>query len=448
MRILVVDDEKGIRTSIKFFLQGEGYAVETAASGEEAMEKFGQLHPEVVILDINLPGMDGIEVLSQIKKLVKDTIVIMITYRGEVKLAVNAMKKGAYDYFIKPFFIGDIQKAVQEGLHYQKITRSINEPIAAGKVESGLNEFIGESPKVRELKRKVSKLVDLNMDTNILITGSSGTGKEILAQYVHQAVSNKKSPYVAVNCAAIPKTLQESEFFGYEKGAFTEAKAQKVGLIEKANGGTLFLDEVADMDLELQAKMLRVLQEKTLRRVGGLEEINFSATVIAATNKDLRQEIAAGNFREDLFYRLNVVPLDLPDLAQRKEDIPLLVDHFVKEYNQRLSKNIEGLSEQAMKKIMIYPWPGNIRELKNLIERVMIFQDNLIIDVNDLPEELIEIDEMGDMGVSPASLDMAQAEIIRKALYENDWNITRTSEELGISRLTLRKKIQKYALEK
>lgn len=445
MKVLVVDDEKGIRTSLKFFLKGEGFDIQTAETGEEALECFDQFRPEVVILDINLPGIDGLGVLCEIKKRNPHTIVIMITYRSEVKLAVSAMKLGAYDYFMKPFAITDIKKSLLDSADYVSMKKSIE-----GKESE--DAFVGQHPLILDLKKKIQKLLDVKMDTTILIQGSSGTGKEILGKYIHETKNNgRKKPFVAVNCAAIPHTLQESEFFGYEKGAFTEAKARKIGLIEKANGGTLFLDEVADMDIELQAKMLRVLQEKKFRRVGGLEEIDFSTTVISATNKDLRKAIREGTFREDLFYRLNVVPLRLPDLSERKEDIPLLVDYFIREYNNKLGKSVRGIEEDALCVLKSYAWNGNIRELKNMMERIMIFQESDKITMGDLPDEILpgsHDDFFDGVAISHECLDFAQAEIISRTLHENDWNITRTAEKLGISRLTLRRKIQKYELEK
>lgn len=444
MKVLIIDDEKGIRTSLKFFLKGEGFDIQTAETGEEGLEKFERFKPNVVILDINLPGIDGLDVLCQIKKKDRDAIVIMITYRSEVKLAVSAMKLGAYDYFMKPFTIAEIKKSLLDSVDYLSLKKSIEEKSVEG-------SFIGQHPKILELKKKIQKLLDMKMDTTILISGNSGTGKEILGKYIHEVKTNGEKPFIAINCAAIPHSLQESEFFGYEKGAFTEAKARKIGLIEQANGGTLFLDEVADMDLELQAKMLRVLQEKKFRRVGGLDEIDFSTTIISATNKDLRKEIAEGRFREDLFYRLNVVPLRLPDLSERRSDIPLLVEYFIEEYNRKLNKNVKGIEPDAMNILQNFSWNGNIRELKNMVERVMIFQENGKISKDDLPEEMMldaSADFFGGKPINHERLDQAQADIIEKALEENDWNITRTAEVLGISRLTLRKKIQKYSLEK
>lgn len=445
MKVLVVDDEKGIRTSLKFFLKGEGFDIQTAESGEASLECFEKFKPDVVILDINLPGMDGLEVLCEMKKKNKDVVIIMITYRSEVKLAVSAMKLGAYDYFMKPFTITEIKKSLLDSADYISMKKSIED-------KEFDDDFIGQHPLILDLKKKIQKLLDIKMDTTILIQGRSGTGKEILGKYIHEIKANgSNKPFVAVNCAAIPQSLQESEFFGYEKGAFTEAKTRKIGLIEKASGGTLFLDEVADMDIELQAKMLRVLQEKKFRRVGGLEEIEFSATVISATNKDLRKGIQEGSFREDLFYRLNVVPLRLPDLSERKSDIPLLTDYFINEYNQKLDRKVIGVDDDAMELLMNYSWHGNIRELKNMIERVMIFQENESITKDDLPEEL-KLESKDDFfeggAINHERLDLAQAEIISRALDENDWNITRTAEKLGISRLTLRKKIQKYSLER
>lgn len=443
MNLLIIDDEISIVTSLKIAIKSENFQIDTASSGEEGLEKFKQTGHSIVILDINLPGMDGIEVLKQIKKINSKTLVIMITYLSEIRLAVSAMKLGAYDYFTKPFSIKEVREAVVKAYKYNKVKTQLAEQTPPDDEEN----FVGESKAIKEIKNTLNKLVKLKIDTAIMISGASGTGKEVAAKYFHRIKYDSNKPYIAINCAAIPKNLQESEFFGYEKGSFTEAKARKLGLIEKANGGTLFLDEIGDMDIELQAKMLRVLQEKSFRRVGGFEEISFSATIITATNKDLKEEIKKGNFREDLYYRLNVIPVDIPRLRQRKEDICPLIDFFIEHYNKMLGKNVMGIDENAKNRLLQYEWPGNVRELKNVMERMMIFAESDFITENDIPEDIIsgsqDYNEKDTL-----SLQDAEADVVFNTLIKNNWNITKSSEELGISRLTLRRKIQKYSLEK
>lgn len=442
MKILIVDDEIGIRTSLKFAIQNEGFDVFACGSGEEGILLFEKFNPDITILDIHLPGKDGIQVLKEIKSKKSSAIVIMITYLSDIRLAVNAMKLGAYDYFTKPFSIKEVKEAILKVSEYKKIKTSLEED-DLGKSDA----FVGKSKKIIDIKKKIKKIVNMNIETAILITGSSGTGKEVLAKYIHELKYQNQRPYVAINCAAIPQNLQESEFFGYEKGAFTEAKGRKTGLIENANGGTLFLDEIGDMDIDLQAKMLRVLQEKKFRRVGGLVECDFNALIVAATNKNLKEEIKKGRFREDLYYRLNVIPIEIPDLKDRQQDIEYLIDYFIKEYNYKLGKSVLGFEKTAFEKMLNYNWPGNVRELKNLIERLMIFADEEIIKEEELPDDIMsdfnEEDKNGHGG-----LENAESKVILDVLIKNQWNITKASEKLGISRLTLRRKIEKYSLER
>lgn len=442
MKILIIDDEIGIRTSLKFAIQNEGFDVLACGSGEEGLLLFEKFSPDITILDIHLPGKDGIEVLKEIKNKKSSAIVIMITYLSDIRLAVNAMKLGAYDYFTKPFSIKEVKEAILKVSEYKKIKTSLEED------DLGQSDaFVGKSKKIIDIKKKIKKIVNMNIETAILITGSSGTGKEVLAKYIHELKYENERPYVAINCAAIPQNLQESEFFGYEKGAFTEAKGRKSGLIENANGGTLFLDEIGDMDIDLQAKMLRVLQEKKFRRVGGLVESDFSALIVAATNKNLKEEIKKGRFREDLYYRLNVIPIEIPDLKDRQEDIEYLIDYFIKEYNNKLGKKVLGFEESAFKRMLSYNWPGNVRELKNLIERLMIFADEELIKEEELPDDIIS-DFSEEAKNDHGGLENAESKVIMDVLIENQWNITKASEKLGISRLTLRRKIEKYSLER
>lgn len=434
MKILVIDDERSIRLSLKIGLEKLGLEVSTAESAEEGLEIFKIQAPDLIILDINLPGMDGIEALKLFKKINSSITIIMITYMTDVKLAVEAMKMGAYDYFTKPFNLLDINKSIEETLQYVKIKKDLNsnEDIA----------LIGRSPSILNIKNTISDICQLDYDTTILITGESGTGKEVIAKTIHSY--NKSKPFIAINCAAIPQNLQESELFGYEKGAFSDAKTDKIGLIEKANNGILFLDEIGDMDIGLQAKVLRVIQEKKFRRIGGTKEIQFETTILAATNKDLSKSITDGDFRKDLYYRLNVIPIYIPPLRDRKEDIPVLVYHFIDEYNNKLNKNILSIEDSAMELLKSYHWPGNVRELKNLLERIMIFKKGNTINSDDLPDEIKSISSI----ISNSTLEDIEKQGIASVLFKNKWNISKSAKELGITRQTLRNKIEKYNIKK
>lgn len=438
MRILVIDDEESIRFSLKMSLLKQGYKVYEAGTGEEGLELLRKHNPQIAIVDIKLPGIDGIEVLRRTKETHPDCIVIMITYLSEVRLAVKAMKMGAYDYFTKPFSLKEINESISNVYKYLDIKERLDKM-------SYKTELIGNSSAIKDIKETAKKISSINMETCILIQGESGTGKEIVAKLIHEGKGLDK-PFVALNCAAVPKNLQESELFGYEKGAFTGADKKKVGLIEKANGGVLFLDEIGDMDLGLQAKMLRVLQEKKYRPIGGTEEFSFQSTIVSATNKDLMKEIEEENFREDLYYRLNIVPIYIPPLRERKEDIPLLIRYFLDEYNFKLEKNIRGFDEKAMDIMLNYGWPGNVRELKNIIERICIFQEREIITVEDLPKDLAMEPHIIDKDLSP--IEASEQEIILQTLNKNLWNITKTAEDLGMSRSTLRRRMERYKIKR
>jgi len=438
IRILVIDDEKSIRFSLKVSLLKQGYEVYEAETGEEGLEIFKMQRPEVAIVDIKLPGIDGIEVLSNIKKMDPDCLVIMITHLGDVRLAVKAMKLGAYDYFTKPFSLKDIDESIREVHKYLDTKKKLDKM-------SYKPKLIGNSLAISRIKEIVKKISSINMETCILIQGESGTGKDIIAQLIHEGKGHDK-PFVALNCASVPSNLQESELFGHKKGAFTGAVSDKVGLIEKANGGVLFLDEIGDMDLELQAKMLRVLQEKKYRPIGSTQEFVFNATIVAATNRNLKQEIEKGNFRDDLYYRLNVIPIYVPPLRERKEDIPLLIQNFLEEYNLKLGKNIKGFSQEAMDVMMSYDWPGNVRELRNTLERICIFQEKDIVEIKDLPKDLVAEFPTTDRNLNP--LEASERKVILETLNKNNWNITKTADELGMSRSTLRRKMEMFNIKK
>jgi len=437
MTILVVDDEKSIRLSLEMALKKLDVTVLSAENGANAIKMFRKHKIDLVILDIKLPDIDGIEVLRQIKQIDRSCTVMMMTHLSEVKLAVRAMKLGAYDYYTKPFSIEEMITALKN------IDAYINDK---KKVNYGVEEelIIGDSKSMRHIKEKIEKISRVQYFTTILITGESGTGKERVAKQIHMNYSPDQ-PYIAINCAAIPKHLQESELFGHEQGAFSDAKHQRKGLFELSDDGILFLDEIGDMEMDLQAKLLRVLQERVFRRIGGHEEIPFNAMVVAATNKDLLHEVEKGNFRKDLYYRLNIIPIDIPPLRDRREDIPSLVHYFVDFYNKRLDKNISKMPNDMMQIFEKYNWPGNIRELKNIIERLMILSDQATISADELPYELIN-EDMKQSRESLTHLEQAEQEVVLRALSKNQWNITKAAESLGISRITLRRKIDKYGI--
>lgn len=437
MKILVIDDEKSIRVSLTLGLKKLDATVFSAENGTDGLTLFKSQNVDLVILDIKLPDISGIEVLKQMKQQNENCTVIMMTHLSEVKLAVQAMKLGAHDYFTKPFSLEEMLNAIKQLDFYIKekalIINSSDNP----------NQIVGESSAIASIITKLQKLSKIQFSTCVLINGESGTGKELVAKQIHSICTPDK-PFVAINCAAIPKHLQESELFGHEIGAFSDAKNQRIGLLEYAENGVLFLDEIGDMDIELQAKLLRVLQEKTYRRIGGNSEISFNAMVVAATNKELLSEVEANTFRKDLFYRLNIIPIKVPPLRERKEDIPILIEHFIHIYNQLLGKDVKGLSADMLELFYKYSWPGNIRELKNIIERLMILSDSDVLSMEELPYELSDDDPNGKGHLS--HLEQAEHEAVLRALSQYNWNITKAAEALQISRLTLRRKIDKYGI--
>ena len=437
MKILVIDDEKSIRMSLQLMLDKLVTGVYTAESGEQGLELFARYQPDLVIVDIKLPGIDGLEVLRNIKKTAPGCTVIVITYLSDLRLAVDAMKMGAYDYFTKPFKLEDIKNAAAEIVKRNSFFDDFMDDPGA------LKKMISKHGKIRDLVSKVLTIARLDQEVVVLITGESGTGKEIIARTIHYNSARAAKPFVAINCPAIPKNLQESELFGYEKGAFTDARTSKAGLLEEGNEGTVFFDEIGDMDTSLQAKLLRVIQEKKFRRLGSNKEKALNANIICSTNKNLQKEISQGAFRLDFYYRINVVPINLPPLRERKEDLPVLLNEFIQLYNHKFNKKVTGVSDEAMKVLQCYEWPGNIRELKNVVERVMIFQKNDIIMRRDLPEEILRPENRENVFTR---LDAVEEETIFYTLEKNNWNISVTAKELGISRLTLRRRIEKYGL--
>ncbi len=385
--ILVLDDEALTLRTISRALRDEGYEVSVAMSGEEALKIFGEEKPDLVLADVVLPGMDGIEVLRNIKRQNPATIVMMMSAYHMVDRAVEAMKLGAYDYLIKPFHIADMLNTVERAAEMLSLRVRVRDTVETAKGRYDFGRIITQNPRVRELLNVVRKAAE-SEKTTILILGESGTGKGILARAIHYGSPRAAMPLLELNCASLPDTLLESELFGYEPGAFTDARRRKEGLLEKANNGTLFLDEIGNMSANVQAKLLRVLEEGTFMRLGGTRPIKVDVRIVAATNSNLKEAVARGEFRDDLFYRLNVVPVSLPPLRERREDIlPLALD-LVQHFNKELKRNFTGFTPSAAELIVNYPWPGNIRELKNVVERAMILSPEGDIDAEYLPEEI------------------------------------------------------------
>ncbi len=448
-RILVVDDELSIRKVLQAMLVREGHHCDTASTGIEAVGRLGEEAYELVVTDLKMPGMDGLELLAWCSTNTPGMPVIIITAHGTVDSAVEALKLGAYDYITKPFEQGELKMVIEKALRREEASRG-----ALHEDEAGRFAIIGRTPSMKQVYGLIEKVAD--SPTTVLISGESGTGKELVARALHDSSRRRNEPFVQVNCGAIPENLFESELFGYEKGAFTGAVSSKPGRFELADGGTLFLDEVGELPLDLQVKLLRVLQDGTFERVGGVRSIQADVRVVAATNRDLLREVKRGAFREDLFYRLNVIPIRLPPLRDRTEDIPLLVEHFLRKFNSRLGKDVQSVSAEAMAALMSHRWPGNIRELENLMERSVLLAETDTLGNRDLPglgadpfgdaEEAEDIEELGlkdYVRVYTARLERAR---IQRALEQEDGNVTRASKRLGISRKSLQTKMKDYGL--
>ena len=385
--ILVIDDEALTLRTIGRALQAEGYEVRVAMSGEEGLELFQEQPTELALVDVVLPGVDGLEVLRQIKKRNSATVVLMMSAYHMVDRAVESMKLGAYDYLIKPFHIVDMLNTIRRASEMLTLHVRVRDSVQTEQGRYNFGKVVTRNPAMREMLEMARKAAEADR-TTILIQGESGTGKEVLAKAIHYASPRAQNPLLDLNCAALPDTLLESELFGYEPGAFTDARRRKEGLLEKADGGTLFLDEIGNMSVSVQAKLLRVLEQSSFMRLGGTKPITVDVRLISATNKMLKESAARGEFREDLFYRLNVVPLFIPALRNRREDIVPLALELMKRYNQELKKNFSGVTPVAADLLTQYPWPGNIRELKNVIERTMILAPEGEIDESSLPEEV------------------------------------------------------------
>ena len=444
-RILIVDDEAGIRRSLAGILSDEGFEPSAVCDGDSAIRSIEEDGaPDLVLLDIAMPGRDGVEILVEITRRWPGLPVVMMSGHGTVESAVRTTRHGAYDFIEKPLSLDKVLLTIQHALEPHLLERE-NRNLRSQALRA--HEIIGDSGAVRKLKEQIAVAAPTN--GWVLIHGENGTGKELVARQIHCQSRRANGPFVEVNCAAIPEELIESELFGHEKGAFTGAVATKRGRFEIAHGGTLFLDEIADMSLMTQAKVLRVLQERTFERVGGTETLESDVRVIAATNKNLEQEIAEGRFREDLYYRLNVIPFHVPPLRERSEDIATLARSFVDEFCAESGTRRKELSEAALERLRRHGWPGNVRELRNLMERVVILTPGPDIDAADLPATL-GTSAPGN-GRSASSLEQArrefEREFLRARLDEHGWNISRTAEAIGIARESLSRKIKTYKLE-
>ncbi|MBE0569743.1 MAG: sigma-54-dependent Fis family transcriptional regulator [Deltaproteobacteria bacterium] len=438
--ILVVDDEEIVRESLSSWLQEDGYEVVTAENGVRALERLPERDWTLLLVDLKMPGMDGLQLMEEAHKIRPELVVLIMTAFATVDTAVNAMKQGAYDYLVKPFNPEDLSLSIRKIVEHRKLVQENEFLRRELKKQYRLHDMISKNDEMLGIFDMVRTIARSN--STVLILGESGTGKELLARAIHEESDRKSAPFVSVSCAALSETLLESELFGYEKGAFTGADSLKRGKLEVARNGTLFLDEIGDISLKLQQDLLRVLEQKEFTRVGGTQILMIESRIIAATNRDLRKAIEEGKFRDDLYYRLNVISFRIPPLRDRKEDIPLLVESFIDKFNIEMGKEIEGISDPVMRKLMEHPWPGNARELRNVIERAMVVARGRTIGESD-----IDLHVEGKVTGSGRSLEEIEVEHIRQVLVDNNWNIQRSAQVLGIDRATLYNKIRKHNLK-
>jgi two-component system nitrogen regulation response regulator NtrX len=446
--ILIVDDEPGVRNALSGVLRDEGYSVEAVASGEQCLERVTRGSVDLIVLDVWLPGMDGLATLARLRERQTDAQVVLISGHGNIESAVRAIKMGAFDFVEKPLSLEKTVLVVRNALHQRRLEAE-NRALRA-KVDR-TQTMVGESYAMRQLREQVAMAAPTN--GRVLIYGENGTGKELVARTVHALSRRRAANFVEVNCAAIPEELIESELFGHVRGAFTGAVADRRGKFEVADGGTIFLDEIGDMSLKTQAKVLRVLQEQTMEPVGGTQRIKVDARVLAATNKDLQAEIRGGRFREDLYFRLNVIPIFVPPLRDRQEDIPMLADHFMAEFAREYGRRAKGFEAGARAVIQHYPWPGNVRELRNVIERLMIMVPGDVISAADLsfldPTGLTRPaapDTPGERQTLHEARDQFERDLILRTLAEQQGNMSRTAEVLGVERSNLYRKMKAFGI--
>jgi len=448
-KILVVDDEHLIRWSLEQNLKKQGYDVVTAGNGEDALRIAREEQPDLVLLDIQLPGISGIEVLEKLKELEEEILVIMVTAHGGLDIAVNAMRLGAYDYVSKPFNLDELSIIIKKSLE----TSDLKQEVARLRTETKQSapNIIGDSRHMQYLMEVLDKVAKSEA-TTVLVQGESGTGKELVAKWIHYSSNRAGKPFIAINCAAVPATLLESELFGHEKGAFTDAKATKKGLFELADGGTVFLDEIGDMEMGMQAKLLRFLEDRTFRRIGGGRVFTVDVRIISATNKDLQKSIEEKSFRNDLYYRLQVIPIFLPPLRERREDIIPLATHFIEVYNKDFNKKVQGIAGMAERLMHDYNWPGNVRELKNVIERAIILGNDETLLLEHLPLEIVAKASpqsgapMSAIRLPPEGVDIEEVEkeLIRQALEITEWNQSKAAKKLRLGIDAFRYRMKKF----
>ncbi|KAB0667283.1 sigma-54-dependent Fis family transcriptional regulator [Oryzomonas japonica] len=449
--ILIVDDEKGQREILTVILKKEGYDVADVPGVREALEQLDRREFDLIMTDLKMQGQSGLDLLEAIQAADPQQCVIIMTAHGTIDSAVEAMKKGAFDYLEKPLERDNLILTLRRAFERIGLVRENRVLLKRVEQIQTIPTILGEHPKMREVFRIVSKIAATN--STVLIVGESGTGKELVARAIHDGSQRRDKPFMAINCAAIPDSLMESELFGHEKGSFTGANAREIGIFEAANGGTVFLDEIGEMNVAMQAKLLRAIQEKEIRRVGGKVNIPLDVRILSATNKELEQEIRRGNFREDLFYRLNVIRINLPPLRERGGDVKTLAEYFVKKYSQASGIGVEGISRPAFKLLMNYTWPGNVRQLESVIERSVLMAESNYIEPEDLPAEVTAASALGGgipFELPPEGIAFEELEkgIIVKAMERADWVIGKAAPLLGMSYKTLQYRLEKFGIER
>jgi two-component system response regulator AtoC len=450
-RVLVVDDEENLRLVVRTFLKRDGYEVEVAPGVEEALALIDSFGPDFILTDARMPKRGGLDLLATLKAKGDPATVIVMSAYGNVDLALEAMKAGAYDYIQKPFKAEELLltlRKAEEREALRRENRALKQEILR---DSAFEDILAKSSAMQTIFKTIAKIADYK--TTVLVMGESGVGKELVARAIHRRSSRRNAPFVAVNCGAIPENLLESELFGHRRGAFTDASADRVGLFEQAHQGTLLLDEIGELPLALQVKLLRVLQEETIRRVGDSKDIRVDVRILAATHRDLMSETQAGRFREDLFYRINVLPLLIPPLRERREDVPLLIDYFISRNNARFGTNIRGMSPEVRRLLLQYGWPGNVRELENTLERSMVLAEKDCIEVDGLPERIRDARDPVQLQLTSGELSIKKTSrvieeiLIRRALQKTKGNRTRAAEVLEISHRALLYKIKEYEID-
>ncbi len=452
-KILLIDDSLELLENLEKILRAEGFEVDTASDGNSGIKKIEDKYYDLILTDLKMPGANGIEVLKFVMQNSPESICIILTGFGTIKNAVDAIKLGAFDYMTKPIKVEEILLTIEKALEFRNLKRENIQLRNQLRKKYQFKNIIGDSPQMQRIFEIIERVADT--DSTILIQGESGTGKELIAKALHYNSYRSQGPFVPVNCAAIPGGLLESELFGHEKGAFTNAIRTRIGRFELANGGTLFLDEIGDMDIQMQSKLLRVLQEREFERIGGMKPIKIDIRLIAATHQDLEELVKQKKFREDLFYRLNVIPIKVPSLRERKSDIPILVNHFIHQFKRSKKKDVNGITEEALSKLMEYDWPGNVRELENTIERMVILTNNKILSIEDLPEKVIsqipkeffEEIEVLEKGISlEDAVNEFEKRLIIQALNKTGWIKNKAAQLLNVNRTTLIEKMKRQRI--